>query len=224
MNLALVVVFVSILFMGGVVERLFREFSITLAAAMLISLLVSLTLTPSLCASLARDLRRDSHFVDDDNGEKGFENRMAAYSHEMFESLKNGYASSLDWALRHSIVVMLGVGWGDCLQCLFVYCTVTKTTLPQQDTGQARGFVRGDDGFSFQLMQPKIEVFLQIHFDRSRSCGRDGTSGGSDGLTNAQLTLNLKPLSERGVLHKPSSIALARQCTQSAGRDVIHDG
>ena len=197
MNLALVVVFVSILFMGGVVERLFREFSITLAAAMLISLLVSLTLTPSLCARWLRP-HREANSSDEANLTAGMENRMAAYSHEMFESLKNGYARSLDWALRHGIVVMLVLA--GVIACnVYLYIALPKTTLPQQDTGQVRGFVRGDDGFSFQLMQPKIEVFRQYILSDPAVADVTGTSGGSGGLTNAQLTLNLKPLSERGV-------------------------
>ncbi|MBQ0758679.1 MAG: efflux RND transporter permease subunit [Zhongshania sp.] len=196
MNLALVVVFVSILFMGGIVERLFREFSITLAAAMIISLLVSLTLTPSLCARWLRPRYQADN--DTSAGAAKFENRMSAYSQEMFESLKNGYARSLDWALRHGIVVML-VLVGVIACNVYLYIALPKTTLPQQDTGQVRGFVRGDDGFSFQLMQPKIEAFRQYILTDPAVADVTGTSGGTGGLTNAQLTLNLKPLSERGV-------------------------
>jgi multidrug efflux pump len=130
MNLALVVVFVSILFMGGVVERLFREFSITLAAAMLISLLVSLTLTPSLCARWLRP-HREANSAENENLTAGMENRMAAYSHEMFESLKNGYARSLDWALRHGIVVMLVLA--GVIACnVNLYIALPKTTLPNR--------------------------------------------------------------------------------------------
>tara|TARA_R110001592_G_scaffold363327_1_gene684138 strand:- start:2013 stop:5120 length:3108 start_codon:yes stop_codon:yes gene_type:complete len=191
MNLALVVVFVSILFMGGVVERLFREFSITLAAAMLISLLVSLTLTPSLCA---RWLRSRTTISNRESVVARFETTLAAYSHEMFESLKNGYTRSLDWALRRGVVVMLVLA--GVIACnAYLYIALPKTTLPQQDTGQVRGFVRGDDGFSFQLMQPKIEVFRQYILADPAVADVTGTSS----LTNAHITLNLKSLSERGV-------------------------
>lgn len=186
MNLALVVVFVSILFMGGIVERLFREFSITLAAAMLISLLVSLTLTPSLCALWLREKVGTAPSV------------LARYSEAAFASLQQAYAGSLDWALKHRLATLLTLAVVVGING-YLYVAIPKTTLPAQDTGQIRGFVRGDDGFSFQLMQPKIDVFRQLILADPAVQDVTGTSGGSGGLTNAQLTINLKPLAERGV-------------------------
>ena len=186
MNVALVVVFVSILFMGGVIERLFREFSITLAAAIVISLLVSLSLTPSLCARWLKPQpsRRE-------------EGAVAFYSRELFDGLLNAYQRSLDWSLRHSkllLVILLAVVAGN----VYLYASLPKTSLPNQDTGQVRGFVRGDDGFSFQVMQPKIEAYRQYLLRDPAVADITGTSGGSGGLTNAQVTISLKPLSERG--------------------------
>ncbi len=186
MNLALVVVFVSILFMGGIVERLFREFSITLAAAMLISLLVSLTLTPSLCALWLREKTAAAPSA------------LARYSEAAFASLQQAYAGSLDWALKHRLATLLTLAVVVGING-YLYVAIPKTTLPAQDTGQIRGFVRGDDGFSFQLMQPKIEVFRQLILADPAVQDVTGTSGGDGGLTNAQLTINLKPLAERGV-------------------------
>ncbi len=186
MNLALVVVFVSILFMGGVVEKLFREFSLTLAAAMLISLALSLTLTPSLCARWLTDQSRQAP------------GRLARRSAALFDDLRDANANSLDWALRHGVLTLLvlaAVIGGN----LYLYVAIPKTTLPQQDTGQIRGFVRGDDGFSFQVMQPKIEAFRQQILDDPAVADVTGTSGGDRGLTNAQLTIRLKPRAERGV-------------------------
>ncbi|WOA31286.1 efflux RND transporter permease subunit [Alloalcanivorax xenomutans] len=186
MNVALVVVFVSILFMGGIVERLFREFSITLAAAMLISLLVSLTLTPSLCALWLRGKAT------------GTPSALARRSEAAFHSLQHAYAASLDWALRHRLITLLTLLAVVAVN-VWLYVAIPKTTLPPQDTGQIRGFVRGDDGFSFQLMQPKIEVFRQLIMDDPAVQDVTGTSGGDGGITNAQLTINLKPLAQRGV-------------------------
>ena len=186
MNVALVVVFVSILFMGGVVERLFREFSITLAAAMLISLLVSLTLTPSLCALWLKGRAQKAPTA------------LARYSDSLFGSLRDGYRDSLDWALRHGVLVLLALT--AVIACnVWLYVSITKETLPQQDTGQIRGFVRGDDGFSFQVMQPKIEAYRQYILTDPAVQDLTGTSGGAGGTTNAQLSINLKPLEERGV-------------------------
>src|SRR5690606_22760427 len=186
MNLALVVVFVSILFMGGVVERLFREFSITLAAAMLISLLVSLTVTPSLCALWLKGRQEQSP------------GRLARCTASLFDGLQDGYRSSLDWRLRHGVLVLLapaavvaGNAW--------LYVNITKETLPQQDTGQIRGFVRGDDGFSFQVMQPKIDAFRQHILADPAVPDLTGSSGGAGGATNPQLPTHPNPLEERAV-------------------------
>ena len=146
MNLALAAVFVSILFMGGIVERLFREFSITLVAAITISLFVSLTLTPMLCA---RWLGTRRH---------GQLNPLQRASEAAFGRLLRGYDSTLGWALRHAplvVCLLLGV----MALNVHLYMTAPKSFLPQQDTGQIGGFIRGDDGLSFQVMQPKIDQF-----------------------------------------------------------------
>src|SRR5690554_555605 len=168
MNVALVVVFVSILFMGGVVERLFREFSITLAAAMLISLLLSLTLTPSLCALWLKGRQEQSP------------GRLARYTASLFGGLQDGYRSSLDWSLRHGVLVLLALA-AVVAGNAWLYVNITKETLPQQDTGQIRGFVRGDDGFSFQVMQPKIDAFRQHILADPAVQDLTGTSGGAGG-------------------------------------------
>src|SRR5690606_3856200 len=147
MNLALIVVFVSILFMGGVVEKLFREFSLTLAAAMTISLLLSLTLTPSLCARLLKPLHRDEHRLG-----------IAASA---FGGLRESYGHGLSRALRHRGLVMLLFA-GVIGINVWLYVAIPKTVLPAQDTGQLRGFIRGDSGFSYQIMQPKIEDYRAL--------------------------------------------------------------
>jgi len=177
MNAALIVVFVSILFMGGLIERLFREFSITLAAAMLVSLAVSLTLTPSLCARLLK--RGDTR------------PRLSAYAW-----LARGYAASLRWALRHAPLVVLLLAAVVAVN-VWLYATTPKGFLPQQDTGQLRGFVRGDDGASFQVMQPKMEVYRQLVMADPAVADVAGTIGGAFGISNARMMVRLKPLSER---------------------------
>jgi multidrug efflux pump len=180
MNITLVVIFVSILLMGGVVEKLFREFSITLAAAMLISLLVSLSLTPALCAQLLKN-------APEKTGSPG-----------VFDEIKQGYGAALNWALRHSRVVMLllaaviGVN-------VYLYVAIPKTMLPEQDTGQMNGFIRGDDGFSFQLMQPKIQEFRKLLLTDPAIEDVFGASGGGNGVSNAWIRISLKPMAERGV-------------------------
>jgi multidrug efflux pump len=186
MTLSLVVVFVSILFMGGIVERLFREFSITLAAAIFVSLAVSLTLTPSLCARwlVRRDARPPTGF--------------RAVTERAFARVKAAYARSLGWVLQHD-VLMLIVLLGTIALNVTLYVKSPKGFLPAQDTGQVFGFARGDDGFSFQIMQPKIEAYRRLILADPAVQDVSGSTGGSSGVSNARMMIRLKPLAERRV-------------------------
>ncbi len=184
MNVSLVAVFLSILFMGGLVESLFREFSITLAAAIVVSLVVSLTLTPMLCA---RWLKPHT---------PGQENRLQRWSHKTNDWMVGKYATSLDWVLRHrrltlfSLLLTVGVN-------VALYVVVPKTFLPQQDTGQLIGFVRGDDGLSFNVMQPKMETFRRAVLKDEAVESVAGFIGGNNGTNNAFMIVRLKPIKER---------------------------
>ncbi|VVP24774.1 Multidrug resistance protein MdtC [Pseudomonas fluorescens] len=184
MNVSLVAVFLSILFMGGIVESLFREFSITLAAAIVVSLVVSLTLTPMLCA---RWLKPHT---------PGQENRLQRWSRRTNDWMVARYATSLDWVLRHrrltllSLFVTVGVN-------VALYVVVPKTFMPQQDTGQLIGFVRGDDGLSFSVMQPKMEIFRRAVLKDEAVESVAGFIGGSNGTNNAFMLVRLKPIKDR---------------------------
>ncbi|WP_223462886.1 efflux RND transporter permease subunit [Pseudomonas sp. A-R-26] len=186
MNVSLVAVFLSILFMGGIIESLFREFSITLAAAIVVSLLVSLTLTPMLCA---RWLKPHT---------PGQENRLQRWSRRTNDWMVGKYATSLDWVLRHkrltllSLFVTIGVN-------IALYVVVPKTFMPQQDTGQLIGFVRGDDGLSFSVMQPKMEIFRRAVLKDEAVESVAGFIGGNNGTNNAFMLVRLKPIKERNI-------------------------
>ncbi|SFG64493.1 efflux RND transporter permease subunit [Pseudomonas sp. NFACC45] len=186
MNVSLVAVFLSILFMGGIIESLFREFSITLAAAIVVSLVVSLTLTPMLCARWLKP-----HVPGQENG-------LQRWSRRLNERMVRGYARSLDWVLRHrrltllSLLVTIGVN-------IALYVVVPKTFMPQQDTGQLIGFVRGDDGLSFNVMQPKMEIFRRAVLKDEAVESVAGFIGGNNGTNNAFMLVRLKPINERGI-------------------------
>jgi len=195
MNLALIVVFISILFMGGVVERLFREFSITLVAAMLISLAVSVTLTPALCAHglpAGQPTRPPGWLA------RGIASLLA--------DVQAGYARSLAFSLRHRVLVLLLLA-GTVALNVWLYIAIPKGMLPQQDTGQLGGFVRGDDGFSFQGMQPKVEAYRRLLVADPAVADVTGVSGGRTGTSNSWFRIRLKPLAERG---EPASAVVAR--------------
>ena len=186
MNLSLVVVFVSILFMGGIVERLFREFSITLAAAILVSLLVSLTLTPMLCARWLKPHQPER------------DGRLHRWSHDMHQRLLRHYDRSLGWALRHHRITLFTLLATIGLN-VFLYIEVPKTFLPQQDTGQLTGFIRGDNGLSFQVMQPKLEIYRKAVLADPAVESVAGFIGGQGGINNAFMIVRLKPLAERNI-------------------------
>ncbi len=182
MTLALSVVFVSILFMGGLVERLFREFSITLVAAILISLVVSVAIIPSLCA---RWLRPPAEA-----------NPRPSRLRAAFARAHQWYGASLARVLGHARLTLLLLAAVVALNA-YLYAQAPKGFLPQQDTGQLMGFVRGDDGFSFQVMQPKIDVYRQLVLKHPAVQDVIGYNGGSLGISNSLFLIRLKPVAER---------------------------
>jgi multidrug efflux pump len=208
MNVSLVAVFLSILFMGGIIESLFREFSITLAAAIVVSLVVSLTLTPMLCA---RWLKPHT---------PGQENRLQRWSQRANDWMVGKYATSLDWVLRHrrltllSLFVTIGVN-------IALYIIVPKTFLPQQDTGQLIGFVRGDDGLSFSVMQPKMEIFRRAVLKDEAVESVAGFIGGTNGTNNAFMLVRLKPIKERSISAQKVIERLRKEMPKVAGAQLM---
>ena len=186
MNLSLVAVFLSILFMGGIIENLFREFSITLAAAVVVSLVVSLTLTPMLCARWLKPRAP---------GPKG---RLERWSEAANERLMAGYDRTLGWVLRHPVLTLLSL-LATIVLNVALYVVVPKTFMPQQDTGQLMGFIRGDDGLSFTVMQPKMHQFRDAILADPAVLSVAATLGGNNGTNNATILVRLKPLAERRV-------------------------
>jgi multidrug efflux pump len=183
MNVSLVAVFISILFMGGLVESLFREFSITLSVAIIVSLVVSLTLTPMLCARWLKP-------------HAGEQNAFQRWSQRANERMVAGYDRTLGWVLRHPRLTLISL-LVTIVVNIALYVVVPKTFLPQQDTGQLMGFVRGDDGLSFKVMQPKMEIFRRAVLADPAVQSVAGFIGGNGGTNNAFMIVRLKPIGER---------------------------
>ncbi|MBD1600909.1 efflux RND transporter permease subunit [Pseudomonas typographi] len=186
MNASLVAVFLSILFMGGIVSNLFREFSITLAAAILVSLLVSLTLTPMLCARWLKP------------HDPARRTRLQMLSDRANARMVAAYDRTLGWVLAHprlillTLLITIGVN-------IALYVVVPKTFMPQQDTGQLMGFIRGDDGLSFSVMQPKMRQYRDAILADPAVASVAATLGGNNGTSNATVLVRLKPLKQRKV-------------------------
>jgi len=183
MSLSLIAVFIPILLMGGIVGRLFREFSITLSVAVLISLVVSLTTTPMMCARLLKP---------EPKGERG---RLYKASERFFEGMLRGYRASLSWALRNPLLILLALAATIGLN-VYLYSNVQKGFFPRQDTGRIAGFIRGDQSISFQAMRQKLADFVEIvQSDPDVENVVAFTGGGQ--RNGGSMFIALKPISER---------------------------
>jgi multidrug efflux pump len=183
MSLSLIAVFIPILLMGGIVGRLFREFSITLSVAILVSLVVSLTTTPMMCARLLKP---------EPKGDRG---KLYAASERAFNWLLQGYRASLTWTLRHPLLIIAALACTIGLN-FYLYTIVPKGFFPRQDTGRLIGFIRGDQSISFQAMRQKLTDFVQIvQTDPAVENVVAFTGGGQ--RNSGSMFIALKPLAER---------------------------
>jgi len=194
MSLSLVAVFIPFMFAGGIVGKIFREFTVTLSVAILISLVVSLTTTPMMCSLL---LARGKSA-----GPPRESSRFGVAFERGFGRLRQNYERTLDWALHHPRTILLILGATIALN-VYLYIVIPKGFFPQQDTGQLQGGIRGDASSSFQLMKRKLqEVAAIIQADPAVSTvtGSVGSGGfGGGGGANANVTIALKPLPERRI-------------------------
>jgi len=149
MSISLVAVFVPILMMGGFVGRLFREFAVTLSAAIAVSLVVSLTTTPMMCA---RVLRPESESPP---------GRFSLFIEQLFARLLRSYDRTLQWALAHRRLMLVTL-LGTVVMNVYLYVVVPKGFMPQQDTGRLVGFLVADQSISFQAMQKKLVSFVGL--------------------------------------------------------------
>src|SRR5919108_1915354 len=158
MSLSLVAVFIPLLFMGGLVGRLFREFAVTLSVAVAVSLVISLTTTPMLCARFLRRARETA--THRGSGRAGVWQRLSRTSDRAFERLRSGYDRTLGWALAHTgitLTILL------CTVALNAYLLgiVPKGFFPQQDNGLMMGTIQASQGTSFQAVRQILDDAVQ---------------------------------------------------------------
>jgi multidrug efflux pump len=183
-SVSLVAVFIPLLFMGGIVGRLFREFALTLSAAVIISLAISLTTTPMMCAFLL-----GRHQSEVPTG------RIARWSKRAFDAMLERYGRVLDWSLaRGPLMLLLLAGVIGLNAYLFVI--VPKGFFPQQDTGMLNGGLRADQSISFQAMQRKLKMFVNIIRNDPSVATVVGFTGGSR-AGGGFMFATLKPRAKR---------------------------
>ncbi|WNN42991.1 MdtB/MuxB family multidrug efflux RND transporter permease subunit [Winslowiella toletana] len=187
LTLSLIAVLIPLLFMGDIVGRLFREFAVTLAVAILISAVVSLTLTPMMCARMlsAESLRK--------------QNRFSRASEAMFDRVIAAYGRMLKRVLNHPWLT-LGVAIGTLLLTILLWMMIPKGFFPLQDNGIIQGTVQAPQSVSYASMAQRQQTVASIIMkdpavqSLTSFVGVDGTN---PALNSGRLQINLKPLDER---------------------------
>jgi multidrug efflux pump len=187
LTLSLIAVLIPLLFMADVVGRLFREFAITLAVAILISLVVSLTLTPMMCARLLKH---------EPQAQQG---RFYRASGAIIDAMIARYGSWLQWVLKRQPLTLL-VAIATLALTVILYLAVPKGFFPVQDTGVIQGISEAPQSISFGSMSERqqrlAEVILQDPAVLSLS-SYIGVDGDNPTLNSGRLLINLKPHAER---------------------------
>ncbi len=197
-SISLVAVFIPLIFMGGILGRLFHEFAMTLTMAIGVSALVSLTLTPMICG---RYMGPDKALAS-----RGRINR--ALDHGFAATLRL-YARTLGWALRHRVFMLL-VTVAVVVLTVRLYGVVPKGFLPLQDTGILMGSTLASPDVSFQAMEDRQRAVVDVLLQDPAVAAVGSTVGVSNGwssVNRGNLTVSLKPLSER---HISSEEVIAR--------------
>ena len=186
MSVSLVAVFIPILLMGGMVGRLFREFAVTLSAAIMVSLVVSLTVTPMMCATILKNDSGKPHGT------------LFRASERMFNWMHNHYETSLRLALQHRRI-MLGVMLATVVASISLFVIIPKGFFPEQDTGRISGSIQAAQDISFQAMRDKlvqIVVIIKKDPDVEYVMGFTGGGGGST-VNTGRMFISLQPFSKR---------------------------
>ena len=187
LTFSLIAVLIPLLFMGDVVGRLFREFAITLAVAILISAVVSLTLTPMMCAKLLRHTPEEK------------QTRFYRWSGDLFDRIIHRYGQMLAWVLDRQFATLM-VAILTLVVTVVLYIAIPKGFFPVQDTGAIQGISEAPQTVSFAAMaerqQALAEVVLQDPAVASLSSfiGVDGTNAT---LNSGRMLINLKPRAQR---------------------------
>jgi multidrug efflux pump len=205
-SVSLVAVFIPILLMGGIIGRLFREFTATLSLAIAISMVISLTTTPMMCALM---LRLPTH-APGRGPRRSFMSRSLAW-----------YERTLAWSLRHGGLVMLALAVTVALNVL-LFTIIPKGFFPQEDTGLITGGIVADQSISFQLMKDKLVQLMNIvqadpAVESVAGYTGAGSGGGGSQTNTGSVYILLKPLSVRKTSSDEVIARLRTQLSQVPG-------
>ena len=187
MTLSLIAVFIPVMFMGGIVGRLFHEFAVVISVAILISGIVAITLTPMLCSRFVKghDQRRKNWLVG------GFDRG--------FNAVQRGYSDSLRWCMDRPRIVLAAFGLSLLATALLFY-VAPKDFIPAGDNGQLRVNTEGPEDISFEGMGARQQQLVDIVSKDPNIAGymsSIGAGGSRSTVNNGSILLMLKPASER---------------------------
>jgi multidrug efflux pump len=187
MSTSLVAVFIPILFMAGLVGRLFREFAVVLTLAISVSLLVSLSVTPMMCSRLLRSSHEARH------------GRVYRLTERAFDAVVSFYRVTLRWALRYWPIT-LAVTVATIVVNVVLFIQVPKGFFPQQDTGRLIGSIQADQDISFLAMRDKMREYVDLVRTDPAVSDVVAFTGGNVNTTNTgRMFVALKPLDVRGL-------------------------
>jgi HAE1 family hydrophobic/amphiphilic exporter-1 len=187
MTISLAAVFLPVLFMGGIVGRLFHEFAVTICASILISGLVSLTLTPMLCNLIIRPKKREQH------------GRLFNFFERGFEAMRDLYSRTLDWTIRHHRLTMLASVLV-LVMTVVLFRAIPKGFLPTEDAGRLMVSTESEQGVAFATMMERQQQLMKIVSTDKAVDGYMSVVGGGGpnrGGNTGRLMLHLRPRSER---------------------------
>jgi HAE1 family hydrophobic/amphiphilic exporter-1 len=212
MTISLVCVFIPVLFMGGVVGRIFREFAVTISVAILVSGFVSLTLTPMLCARILKPVDHDKK-----------PGRFMRYSEAAFDAALAGYRRTLDFVLRHRPATLIAT-FATLFIVIGLYAWVPKGFFPIEDTGFISSTIEAATDTSFEEMavrQREVAALVRKDKDVAYVVSTAGATGISRTTNTGRLFISLRPQHERSESANQIIQRLRRTVTQIPGVNVF---
>ena len=207
LTVSLIAVLIPLLFMGGVIGRLFREFAVTLAVTIILSAVVSLTLTPMMCSRILR------------HNPKEKQGRFFKASERVFEDIISFYGRTLKFVLGYQTITLL-IAAATLVLTIFLYIVIPKGFFPTQDTGVIQGISQAPANTSFDSMAQKQQQLARIVLQDpaveslSSFIGADGTN---TTLNSGRMSINLKPIDQRDLSAADVIRRLKQNLTQVDG-------
>ena len=212
LTVSLIAVLIPLLFMGGVVGLLFREFAVTLAVTIVLSAVVSLTLTPMMSARILRHRPKEQ------------QGRISRATENAFDRMIAFYSRTLKFVLGYQTIMLL-VAATTLLLTIFLYVMIPKGFFPVQDTGVIQGISQAPATISSKAMAVKQQELAKVILEDpaveslSSFIGADGTNTTTN---SGRMSINLKPLDQRSLSASNVIRRLAAEIARGAGYRAVH--